>query len=70
MTRLVGLLLRDMVLTRDEVAGLMEGLSNSGSVATGTTKLGDWLGGQGESLGLKFVSGLPRQLRLTGHPRY
>ena len=34
LTRLVGLLLRDMVLTRDEVAGLMTGLLTSGAAPT------------------------------------
>ena len=36
LTRLVGLLLRDVVLTPDEVDGLMAGLLTSGSAPTGT----------------------------------
>ena len=39
LTQLVGLPLRDVVLTRDEVDGFMAGLSESGSGPTGTTKL-------------------------------
>lgn len=56
----MGLLLRDTVLTRDEVNGLMAGLLTSDSVPTGTTKLGAWLDGNGESLGLAYVSELRR----------
>ena len=44
LTRLVGLLLRDVVLTRDEVNGLMAGLLTSNCVPAGTTSLADWLG--------------------------
>ena len=60
MTTLVGLLLRDVVLTRDEVDGLMAGLLTSGSAHTGTTKLGDWLNGEGAALGRRYVSELAR----------
>ena len=37
LTRLVGLLLRDVVLSRDEVDGLMAGLLTSGTAPTGAT---------------------------------
>ena len=60
LTRLVGLLLRDVVLTRDEVDGLMEGLLTSGSTPTGTTRLGDWLNENGAVLGHQYVSELRR----------
>ena len=60
MTTLVSLLLRDVVLTRDEVDGLMAGLLTSGSAHTGTTKLSDWLNGEGAVLGRRYVSELGR----------
>ena len=41
LTGLVGLLIRDLALTRDEVDGLMDGLLTSGEPPTGTTKLSD-----------------------------
>ena len=41
LTRLVGLMLRDVVLTRDEVDGLMARLLTSTRVSMGRTKLGD-----------------------------
>ena len=39
LTGLVGLLPRDMALTRDEVDGLMAGLLTSKAAPTGTTRL-------------------------------
>ena len=50
LTRLVGLLLRDLVLSRDEVDGLMAGLLSSGSAPKGTIRLGDWLCSMGKLL--------------------
>ena len=48
MSRLVGVLLRDVVLIRDEVDGLMAGLLTSGESPTGTIRLGDWLDDNGK----------------------
>ena len=58
MTRLVGLLLRDTVLTRDEVDGLMAGLLTSNAVSTATTRLGRWLEANAQQLGRHYVSEL------------
>ena len=63
LTRLVGLLLRDTVLTRDEVDGLMAGLLTSVGGPTGTTMLGDWLDTNGAVLGTRYVSELRRNFR-------
>ena len=60
MTRLAGLLMRDMVLTSDEVDGLMAGLLTSGEPPTGTTRLSDWLAENGDGLGRRYVSELRR----------
>ena len=60
LTRLVGLIMRDVVLTRDEVAGLMAGLLASKSPPTGTTRVGDWLQDNADSLGETYVSELRR----------
>ena len=62
-TRLIGLLLRDMVLTRDEVDGLMAGLLTSGSPPTGTTKLGEWMVRRETILGRQYVSEFQRNYR-------
>ncbi len=63
LTRLVGLLLRDAVLTRDEVDGLMAGLLTSGAAPAGTTRLGDWLADNRGDLGQRYVSELRRNYR-------
>ena len=63
LTRLVGLLLRDVVLTRDEVDGLTAGLLSSDAEPTGTTKLGGWLADNADGLGRGYVSELRRNYR-------
>ena len=63
LTGLVGLLMRDMVLTRDEVVGLMDGLLTSDELPTGTTRLTDWLADNGDGLGRRYVSELRRNYR-------
>ena len=63
LTGLVGLLMRDMALTRDEVVGLMDGLLTSAEPPTGTTRLGDWLADNGGGLGRRYVSKLRRNYR-------
>ena len=63
MTRLVGLLMRDVALTRDEVDGLMAGLLTSGKPPTGRTRLADWLDDNADSLGRRYVSELRRNYR-------
>ena len=60
LTRLVGLLLRDMTVTRDGVDGLMAGLLASDSEPIGTTRLGDCLNGDAYALGRGNVSELRR----------
>ena len=65
LTRLVGLLLRDVVLTRDEVDGLMVGLLTSRSAPKGMTRLGEWLNDNAGGLGRQYVSELRRHFRLT-----
>ena len=63
LTRLVGLLLRDVVLTRDEVDGLMAGLLTSQAAPAGTTRLGDWLEDNPDILGRTYVSDFRRNHR-------
>ena len=67
LTRLVGLMVRDVVLTRDEVDELMAGQFTSGAAPTGTTRLSDWLQDNSEGLGRTYVSELRRNFRRIGH---
>lgn len=66
LTRLVGLMVRDVVLTRDEVDELMAGQFTSALPPTGTTRLSDWLHENSESLGREYVSELGRNFRRRG----
>ena len=66
LTRLVGLLMRDVALTRDEVVGLMAGLLTSEAAPTGTTRLSDCLAESGGGLGRRYVSELRRNYRGSG----
>ncbi len=63
LTGLVGLLMRDVVLTRGEVDGLMAGLLTSSESPTGTTRLADWLDDHADGLGRRYVSELRRNFR-------
>ena len=63
LTRLAGLLLRDVVLTRDEVEGLMAGLLTSHGALAGTTRLAGWLEDNPGILGRQYVSGFWRNYR-------
>ena len=55
LTRLVGLLPRDVALTRDEVDGLMAGLLTSHAAPDGTTRLIERLSQNVEALGCRYV---------------
>ena len=63
LTRLTGLPLRDVVLTRDEVDGLMAGLLTSHAAPAGTTRLAGWFTGNADTLGRRYVSELRRNCR-------
>lgn len=63
MTGLVGLVVRDVTLTRDEVEGLMADLLVSRGEPTGETRLSDWLAESGADLGKGYVSELDRHYR-------
>jgi NADH dehydrogenase len=59
----VGLLTRDIVLTRQELVGLMEELLVSQDEPRGTRRLDDWLLGSADSLGRSYASELSRHFR-------
>lgn len=59
-SRLLGPLLRDVLLTRDELDGLMAGLLVSGEPPTGKTSLTGWLQEKGPTLGSRYASELAR----------
>ncbi len=64
LTSVVGLMMRDVVLTRDEVDGLMAGLLTSDTPPTGTTRFADWLGENADGLGRRYTSELQRNFSI------
>jgi len=57
----LGLLVRDVVLTRDEIAGLMADLLATDSPPAGTTRLTDWARAHADRLGRRYASELERR---------
>ena len=60
LAQLIGFVVRDVVLTRDEIEGLMSNLLVSQEPATGQTRLSQWLGENAEAVGVKYASELRR----------
>lgn len=63
LSKLMGYLVKDVVLTKDEVAGLMANLLVSENPPTGKTKLSEWLEENKNSIGLKYASELGKHYR-------
>ena len=63
LSRLVGLAVRDVLLTRDELAGLMAGLLVSKNPPTCKTRLSEWSERHADLLGRKYASELNRHFR-------
>lgn len=58
--RLIGYVTKDVVITRDEIEGLMANLLISEGAPTGHTRLSDWLEHNADSVGGRYVSELKR----------
>jgi len=63
LSRLTGYLVQDVVLTRDEIKGLMEELLVTQGPATGQTRLSEWLVHNAGTLGAGYSSELRRHYR-------
>lgn len=63
LSKLIGLLVRDVVLTRDEVEGLMSDLLVSRRPPLGRTLLSGWLRDNRDRLGARYASELDRHYR-------
>lgn len=59
----MGALVGDVVLTRDEIEGLMDDLLVSDRPPTGTTRLTDWLRENASDVGMRYHSELTRHYR-------
>jgi len=62
-SKVLGLALHDVLLTRDEYASMAGGLADSEAPATGTTRLSAWLDQHGDVLGRTYASELDRHFR-------
>jgi len=56
----LGLMLRDVLLTRDEYRSMAEGLASTDGAATGATLVSKWLAEHGDRLGLEYANELRR----------
>ena len=66
--RLIGLLVRDVVITRQEIRGLMEGRLYVDAPSLGTTRLTDWIDEHRDTLGRHYTSEMARRVdRLSGY---
>ncbi len=62
-TRAVGFFVKDVILTREEIAGLMDNLLVSDGPATGQTRLSEWLKENAGSVGVSYASEVGRHFR-------
>jgi len=60
--RLLGLFVRDVVITRQEIRGLMEGRLQVDAPALGATRLSDWIARNKDGLGRHYTSELARRI--------
>lgn len=63
LAKLLGYVVSDVALTRDELEGLMSNLLVSDSPAMGQTRLSDWLAHNADTVGTKYASELNRHYR-------
>jgi uncharacterized protein YbjT (DUF2867 family) len=63
LSRIIGVFLRDVLLTADEVAGLSSDLLVTEGPATGSTRLSDWLRANATTIGQQYASELERHYR-------
>jgi NADH dehydrogenase len=64
-SRLMGLALADVMLTRDELQGLMSNLLVSNSAPTGQTLFSNWILANVTSLGKRYASEIGRHYSST-----
>jgi NADH dehydrogenase len=61
--RLIGFGLGDVVLTKDELKGLMDELLTSSQIPNGPTRFSDWLEPNGDELGSRYSSEIHRHFK-------
>lgn len=61
-SKLVNPFVGDVIITREEIVGLMENLLVSDGPATGTTRLTEWAGANRETMGRRYASEVGRRI--------
>ena len=61
LVRLIGFMVRDIVITRDEIEGLMSNLLVSQGKPTAPTRFSVWLGQNADKIGKRYISGIERR---------
>ncbi len=61
--RLINPLVRDVIITKEEVGGLMRGLLDSGAPAVGSIRLTDWASEHRDSLGRRYANEVGRRVQ-------
>ncbi len=62
----LGLVLRDVLLTGDEYRAMAEGLADTDGPATGTIGVSEWIRAHGDSLGRTYANEIDRHFRRRG----
>ncbi len=63
MSRVLGAVLHDVLLTPDEYRSMADGLADSAAPATGTVRLSEWLSEHRATLGTEYANELERHFR-------
>lgn len=61
-SKLVNPIVRDVIITREEIAGLMRGLLDSDQPATGQTRLTEWAAAHRDGLGVRYANEIGRRI--------
>lgn len=61
--KIVGSVVRDVILTRDEVRGLMSNLLVTDSPPNASTRFSEWLQMNADRIGIAYTSELARHFR-------
>jgi NADH dehydrogenase len=63
---MLGLLLRDVLLTSDEFRAMADGMADTDGPATGSTSVSDWVREHADSLGRSYANEIERHFKGRG----
>lgn len=65
LARPISALVRDVLITRDEIAGLLDGLIDSDAPTNGAIGFRDWVAANGNGVGRRYASEIDRHFRIA-----